>query len=233
MVPAQIIVSGVHGTRTATVLAASVPAAFRAAFPTGAQVESDRNAWTGEVQLPTRFATVIAKYWSGSDLRFYFTNELFSNFNDTAGLTGTATAQSIDGSSTVVFGLLGGVPTVAPQRPVRGQGGFVNVGFPLSRWAHADPAGRNAGWEFFLHYGLDNALTRDVRRSGGGRQKSDVAAGTLYYKLNKFVTFVLEESYLRTRAIPLTATGLFPLFEGRPNREWKDWRSEFGPFFSF
>jgi len=102
----------VHGTRSAKVLAASVPEAFRAAFPSGAQVESDRNAWTGEIQLPTRFATVIAKYWNGSDLRFYFLNELFSNFNDTAGLTGTATAQSIDGSSTVVFGLLGGVPRV-------------------------------------------------------------------------------------------------------------------------
>jgi hypothetical protein len=231
--PAQIIVSGVHGTRTASVLAASVPEAFRTAFPTGAQVESDRNAWSGELQLLTRFATVIAKYWNGSDLRFYFANELFSNFNDTTGLTGTANAQSIDGSSTVVFGLLGGVPTVAPQRPVRGQGGFVNVGFPLSRWANADPAGRNAGWQFYLHYGFDNALTRDVRRSGGGRQKSDVASGTLYYKLNKFVTFVLEETYLRTRAIPLTATGVLPSFEGRPNREWKDFRSEFGPFFSF
>jgi hypothetical protein len=231
--PAQIIVSGVHGTRSAKVLAASVPEAFRAAFPSGAQVESDRNAWTGEIQLPTRFATVIAKYWNGSDLRFYFLNELFSNFNDTTGLTGTATAQSIDGSSTVVFGLLGGVPTIAPQRPVRGQGGFVNVGFPLSRWANADPAGRNAGWQLFLHYSLDNALTRDVRRSGGGRQKSDLAAGTLYYKLNNFVSFVLEESYYRTRAIPLTATGVLPSFEGRPNREWKDLRTEFGPIFSF
>lgn len=231
--PAQIIVSGVHGTRTATVLAASVPAAFKAAFPTGAQVESDRNAWTGEIQLPTRFATVIAKYWNGSDLRFYFANELLSNFNDTAGLTATATAQSIDGSSTVVFGLLGGGPTVAPQRPVRGQGGFVNVGLPLSRWANADPAGRNAGWQLYLHYGLDNALARDVRRVGGGRQRSDVAAGTLYYKLNNFVTFELEESYYRTRAIPLTATGVFPSFQGRPNREWKDLRTEFGPIFSF
>jgi hypothetical protein len=233
VVPAQIIVSGVHGTRSAKVLAASVPDAFKPAFPSGVDVESARYGWTGEVQLPTRFATVIAKYWNGSDLRFYFVNELFSNFNDTTGLTATATAQSIDGSSTVVFGRLNGVPSVAPQRPVRGQGGFVNVGFPLSRWANADPAGRNAGWQLFLHYGLDNALARDVRRSGGGRQKSDLGAGTLYYKLNNFVSFVLEESYYRTRAIPLTATGVFPSFEGRPNREWKDFRTEFGPIFSF
>jgi hypothetical protein len=233
VVPAQIIISGVHGTRSAKVLAASVPDAFRASFPSGVDVESVRNAWTGEIQLPTRFATVIAKYYNGGDLRFYFVNELLSDFNDTTGLTGTATAQSIDGSSTVVFGLLNGVPTVAPQRPVRGQGGFVNVGLPLSRWANADPAGRNAGWQLFLHYGLDNALARDVRRSGGGRQKSDLAAGTLYYKLNNFVSFVLEESYYRTRAIPLTATGVLPSFQGRPNREWKDLRTEFGPIFSF
>jgi hypothetical protein len=233
VVPAQIIVSGVHGTRNATVLAASVPAAFRAAFPRGVQVESDRNAWTGEIQLPTRFVTVIGKYWNGSDLRFYFLNELFSTFNDTAGLTGTATAQSIDGSSTVEFGMLNGVPTVAPQRPVRGQGGFVSVGFPLSRLANANPAGRNAGWQLYFTYSLDSPFARDVRRSGGGRQKGDASIATLYYKLNNFVTFGLEESYYRTRAIPLTATGLLPLFEGRPNREWKDFRSEFGPIFSF
>jgi hypothetical protein len=231
--PAQIIVSGVHGTRSAKVLAAAVPAAFKAAFPTGVDVESNRNGWTGEIQLPTRFVTVIAKYWNGSDMRFYFGNELISNFNNTTGLTGTATAQSIDGSSTVVFGLLNGVPTVAPQLPLRGQGGFVNLGFPLSRIFNADPAGRNAGWQLYLHYGLDNALARDIRRVGGGRQKSDMAAGTLNYKLNNFVTFTLEESLYRTRAIPLTSTGLFPSFDGRPNREWKDFRSEFGPIFSF
>lgn len=231
--PAQVIVSGVHGSRTATVLASAIPAAFKAAFPTGAQVSTDRNAWTGEIQLPTRALTVIAKYYNGSDLRYFFANQLLSNINNTTGLTGTATAPSVDGSSILVFGNLGGVPTVAPQIPIRGQGGFVNVGLPLSRWANADPTGRNAGWAMYLHYGFDEALARDVRRAGGGRQKSDLAAGTLQYKLNNFVTFVMEESYYRTRAIPLTATGNFPLFEGRPNREWKDFRSEFGPLFTF
>lgn len=231
--PAQIIVSGVHGSRTATVLASAVPAAFKAAFPSGTQVSSNRNAWTGEVQLPTRYLTLIAKYYNGTDLRFYFGNQLYSEFNDTTGLTATATAPSVDGSSTLVFGNLNGVPVVAPQLPVRGQGGFVNLGLPLSRWAHADPTGRNSGWVMYLHYGFDEALARDVRRVGGGRQKSDLAAGTLTYKLNKFVTFNLEESYYRTRAIPLTSTGQFPLFEGRPTRVWKDFRSEFGPLFTF
>jgi len=232
--PAQIIVSGVHGTRSAKVLAASVPAAFKAAFPTGVDAESNRNAWTGEVQLPTRFVTVIAKYYNGTDLRYYFANQLFSTFNDTLGLTGVATAQSIDGSSTVAFGLLNGVPTVAPQRPLRGQGGFAELGFPLSRIFNADPAGRNAGWTLNVHYGFDEALARDVRRLGAAnRQKSDVALGNLSYKLNSFVTFQLEESLYWTRAIANPTTGALPAFNGRPNAEWKDFRSEFGPIFSF
>jgi hypothetical protein len=231
--PAQIIISGVHGSRTATLLAAEVPTAFKAAFPTGAQVDSDRNAWTGEIQLPTRFVTLIAKYYNGTDLRFYFANQLDSTFNDTGGLTGVATGVSVDGSSAVAFGLNGaGVPVVAPQRPLRGQGGFVNLGFPLSRIFHADPAGRNAGWALYAHYGFDEALARDVRRIGGGRQKSDLGAGTLQYKLNSFVTFVLEESLYRTRALP-NAAGVFPSFDGLPTREWQDFRSEIGPIFSF
>src|SRR5215213_5615713 len=80
-----------------------------------------------------------------------------SKFNDTGGLTSTATATSIDGASTVVFGLGDGVPVVAPQRPVRAQGGFVQFGVPLSRVFDADPKGRNAGWTAYLYYGYDQA----------------------------------------------------------------------------
>jgi len=43
----------------------------------------------------------------------------------------------------------------------------------------------------------------------------------------------VEESLYRTRALPLTATGQFPLFQGRPTREWKDIRTEMGPIFTF
>jgi hypothetical protein len=125
------------------------------------------------------------------------------------------------------------VPVVAPQRPLRGQGGFVNIAFPLSRIFNADPAGRNAGWVFSAHYGFDEALARDVRRlNAANRQKSDMGAGTLQYKLNNFVTFVAEETLYRTRALP-NAAGVFPSFDGRPTREWKDFRSEIGPIFSF
>jgi hypothetical protein len=231
--PAQIIVSGARGDRTVDIDAAAVPAAFKAAFPRGAQVSSTRLAWSGEIQLPTRFFTLIAKYYNGNDLRFYFAGQIFGPFNDTIGLTNVSTAQSIDGSSTLAFGLQKGVPVVARSLPPRSQGGFLNIGIPLSRLANANPAGRNAGWVFYAHYGYDQVLARDVRREGGGRQKGDVAAGTLQYKLNKFVTFVVEESLYRTRALPLGSTGNFPLFEGRPMREWKDFRSEIGPIFTF
>src|SRR5713226_7744143 len=231
--PAQIIVSGVRGERDVVVLASAVPAAFKAAFPAGARISSLRYAWTGEIQLPTRYATIIAKYYNGSDLRWYFAGQLFGPFNDTTGLTGTATAPSIDGATTTVFGLRAGVPVIAKSLPPRSKGGFANIGLPLSRWAHADPAGRNAGWVLNLHYGYDQVLARDVRRLGGGRWKGDVFAGTLQYKLNSFVTFFAEQSLYRTRAIPLTATGLFPSFAGRPMREINDRRTEIGPVFTF
>ncbi len=242
--PAQIIASGVHGDRTQMILATGVPATFAAAFPKGLTVNSQRNALTGEVQLPTRWFTLIGKYYNGTDLRYYFGGQLFSEFNVTTGLTSTATGLSIDGSGpTPVFGCLGtvnppptctgGVAVVARQVPPRAWGGFVNLGLPLSRWFNANPAGHNAGWQAFFHYGLDQVRTADVRSLGGGRAKGRLAAGTLYYKLNNFVGFGWEESLYTTVAIPLTATGLFPAFNGRPQREWNDFRSEIGPIFTF
>src|SRR5205085_3692416 len=166
----------------AIVTAANVPAAFRAAFTNGVEIDSDSNGYSAEIQLPTRFLTVISKYYNGSDLRFFFAGQLLSNFNDTFGLTGQATAASIDGASTVVFGLAGGVPTVAPQRPVRAQGGFIQLGLPLSRLFDADPKGRNTGWTAYLYYGYDQALARDARRFGGRGSRSDLFSGNVQYK---------------------------------------------------
>ncbi|MCA1594460.1 MAG: hypothetical protein LC754_17905 [Acidobacteria bacterium] len=234
VVPAQFIVSFMQGRRTAIVTAANVPAAFRAAFPSGAKVDSNQYGLSAEWQLPTHFVTVIGKYYTGEDLRFYLGGQLLSTFNDTAGLTGTATAASIDGSSTVVFGLNNGVAVVAPQRPVRGQGGFINFGFPLSRIFGADPKGRNAGWTGYLHYGYDQAMARDARRFGG-RGRSDVFMGSLFYKVNSFVTFALEESLFRTRAANSSrfAAGGLPLFRGIPSRETHNVRSELATIFTF
>jgi hypothetical protein len=231
VVPAQLIISFEHARRTAIVTAASVPAAFRSAFRSGAEVSSDSNGYSAEFQLPTRFMTAVGKYYSGSDLRFFLAGQLLSNFNDTAGLTSTATASSIDGASTVVFGLRDGVPTVAPQRPVRGQGGFVQIGFPLSRIFDADPKGRNAGWTAYIYYGYDQATARDARRFGARGSRSDLFSGNLQYKLNSIVTFGYEQGLYRTRATD--RFGALPLFRGIPSFTSHNIRSEFAAIFSF
>ncbi len=229
--PAQFIVSFEHARRRAIVTAANVPAAFRSAFPRGAEVGSSSNGFSVEAQLPTHFVTVVGKYYNGSDLRFFLAGQLLSNFNDTAGLTGTATAASIDGASTVVFGLLNGVAVVAPQRPVRGQGGFIQFGFPLSRIFNADAKGRNAGWTAYLYYGDDQAAARDARRFGARGDRSDLFSGNIQYKWNQWVTFAYEQGYYRTRAD--FRTGLLPLFRGVPSFTTHNIRSEFAAIFTF
>lgn len=231
VVPAQLIFSFEHARRTAIVTAGSVPVAFRSAFPGGAEVSSDSNGYSAEFQLPTRFLTAVGKYYAGSDLRFFFAGQLLSNFNDTAGLTSTATALSIDGASTVVFGLLNGVPSIAPQRPVRAQGGFVQLGFPLSRIFDADPKGRNAGWTAYVYYGYDQATARDARRFGARGSRSDLFSGNLQYKLNSFVTFGYEQGLYRTRATD--RFGALPLFRGIPSYTAHNIRSEFAAILSF
>jgi hypothetical protein len=231
--PAQLIVSFEHAKRTAIVTAASVPAAFRPGFPSGAEVSSNSDGYSAEFQLPTHFVTAVGKYYAGSDLRFYFGGQLLSNFNDTAGLTGTATASSIDGASTVVFGFLNGAPAIAPQRPVRGQGGFVQLGFPLSRIFDANPKGRNAGWTAYLYYGYDQATARDARRFGARGSRSDLFSGNIQYKLNQWVTFAYEQGYYRTRAANRSGVALLPLFRGVPSFTTHNIRSEFAAIFSF
>lgn len=231
VVPAQLIFSFEHAQRTAIVTAANVPVGFRPAFPNGAEVSSNSNGYSAEFQLPTHFVTLVGKYYNGSDLRFFLAGQLLSNFNDTAGLTNTATATSIDGSSTIVFGLENGIPVVAPQRPVRAQGGFVQLGFPLSRIFDADPKGRNAGWTAYIYYGGDQATARDVRRFGARGGRSDLFSGNIQYKWNQWVTFAYEEGYYRTRAD--SRTGLLPLFRGIPSYTTHNIRSEFAAIFTF
>jgi len=231
VVPVQVIFSFEHARRTAIVTAASVPAAFKSAFPGGAEVSSESNGYSAEFQLPTRFVTAVGKYYAGSDLRFFFAGQLLSNFNDTDGLTSTATAASIDGASVVVFGLRDGIASVAPQRPVRAQGGFVQLGFPLSRIFDADPKGRNAGWTAYVYYGYDQATARDARRFGARGSRSDLFSGNVQYKWNSFVTFGYEQGLYRTRATD--RFGALPLFRGIPSYTAHNVRSEFAAIFSF
>jgi hypothetical protein len=235
VVPAQFITSFTQASRKALVTSAGVPAAFKSAFPTGAEVSSGRYGYTVELQLPTRAATVTAKYYNGQDLRFYFVGGLYSNFNDPYGLTGQTSATSIDGASTVVFGMRNGVPVIAPERPVRTQGYGLDLGLPFSRWFNATPGSRAAGWSANLHYSIDMVPARDARRMSGVRGKSDLAAFTLTYKINSLVSIMGEESMYRTRAANSSATdfgGLF-ILRGIPSRQWHDIRTEIGPVFTF
>ncbi len=55
-------------------------------FPTGANVAGNRWGATAELQIPTRFATLVAKYYTGADLKWYFGGQVYSFFNDNRGL---------------------------------------------------------------------------------------------------------------------------------------------------
>ncbi len=121
--PAQIILSGMQGARTAILTASQIPSCtapatsvfasngltplcgngagganpnlYKAAFPTGIKVDTSRNGWTGGFQLPTRFVTFVANYYRGTDLRFYFAGQLLKEFNDFAAVPGqTATGPA-------------------------------------------------------------------------------------------------------------------------------------------
>jgi hypothetical protein len=228
---AQIIFSGFEGRRSATLLSSAIPIAYQATFATGVDAGSRQDGWDGEWQLPTRWFTLIGKVYGGADLRWFFAGQLYSYFNDTAGLTNTVTVASSDGASNVVLGTnANGEQVVAPERPVRADGGFVQLGLPLSRIFGADPAGRNAGWSLYGLYGDDQAKTRDIDRCAGNRRESTMAVGTLNYRLNKWVSFSYEQSLYTTHANPEQA---LPLFRGVPAREWNDVREEGGPVFSF
>jgi hypothetical protein len=248
--PAQFIVSGTQAQRKIIFRKGDIPVAFATMFPNGTEITSNRWGYTAELQLPTRWFTLVGKYYSGADLRFYFAGGLFSTYNDFGFLTGqpgtptTAAVASVDGS-TALFATSSTLAPIGilPQRPVRAQGGFINLGLPLGRLFHADPAGRNAGWQMYLHYGLDDPKASDVRKSTGTfaiptgatnqRGKNDLAAVTLNWKFNQFVTFGLEESYYRSRTINgISPTGCC-VVNGRPARSWHDLRTEFGPIFTF
>jgi len=257
--PAQLIVSGVQARREAILLKSAIPLClsagcltdgvadpdkFRKAFPTGFKTSSERYGVSAGVQLPTRYLTISANAYRGADLRFFFANQLFSTFNDTAGLTNTANGLSNDASSTVVFGLdeAGNVAPPAPQRPVRTYGGFVELGVPLSRIFHANPAGRGAGWSMNLHGGFDALQASDARHLAlPSRARSDWFFGNLQYKLNAWVTFAFEQGLYETIAIPKVTvdpvTGVvsrtFPLFAGTQQRVVGDRRSEFATIFTF
>ena len=241
VVPAQILWSGFYTHRQATVLASAVPAPYNAKFTTGVDVSSPGYGNQIAVSLPTRWLTFVASGYIGADMRFFFADQLLSNYTYSGGLTTLKTAASVDGSSTVTFGTnSAGQAVVAPQLPVRDYGGFMQVGLPLSRWFNADPKGRNAGWQGYFEYGIDAVNAADFRKAkgisltaGGGPIKSTLKAGTLFYKLNNYVQFGFEESQYQSSALPNEHGVCTTKVSGKPSCTWTDWRTEFGPIFSF
>lgn len=240
VVPAQILWSGFYSERQATVLASAVPAAYKADFPRG--VDNNSNGYGNQigVSLPTRWFTVVASGYSGADLRFFFGGQLLSNYNYTGGLHSLASGLSVDGSSTVFFGTnSSGAAQVAPQYSVRGYGGFIQAGFPISKWFNAEPKGRNAGWTAYYTYGIDAANTADFRKakdigaSGAGPYKSTQNAVTVFYKMNPWLSFGFEETKYGSYALPNDKDVCTTKIAGLPNCTYTDWRSEFGPVFTF
>jgi hypothetical protein len=256
--PAQLIWSGFYarrrsittssdyGTPTASCSAnPEICATYQAAFPAGFTNSSKLYGNQLAVQLPTRWATLVASAYFGGDMRFFFGGQVNSFYTNTAGLSNPITFASVDGGPLAAAGAptLGtnaaGQVVVAPQQPIRSFGGFVNLGLPLSRWFNANPKGHNAGWQLYLHAGKDQVLHSDLTNPNAGAIANTLSplpllmgklfAVTLYYKVNPWCTFAIEQSIYASRLAP----GINYTIAGVPSNEWQDHRTEFGPVFTF
>src|SRR6516225_859526 len=136
VVPAQLIFSGSHaeineiipGTALTAASAAgtpglpntSVPGAagcevplatgacsIRGFFPRGVQNEYPQNVWTSEIQLPTPWVTLVAKFYKGEALRFFFAGQLNDIFSNLQGTTEVGAGTSFSGRA-ILFGCPGG-----------------------------------------------------------------------------------------------------------------------------
>ncbi len=211
-------------------------------FPRGTQVGNPQNVWTAELQLPTPWVTFVGKFYRGDDMRFFFGGQLNDVYNNLHGLFEVGNGVSESGRA-ILFGCAGGTTAGQPAetidcqgtpvqsgilQPSGGYGGFGELSFPLSRIFHADPEGRNAGWVLHVEYGTDRANAADARH-GNGLARTDLDTVSLTYKMNRWVSFVNETSYIVTRA----ATANSKLFAGVKVTQAHDWRQEFGPVFTF
>ena len=228
---------------------------IRCYYPTGISMNVPQNIWTAGFQLPTPWFTLWGNYFHGGDMRFYFAGVLNSAFIDTEGAmpltipgantlvtctnppacttTGTTSqTQSVFSLSgdPVSFRAVDGAAVVNRYRPIRGQGGFVQLGIPLSRIFGANPEGRNAGWRFFVAYGTDSAFARDVTRPGGNNiQRTDYVPISLRYRINRWAELVNEVTWYDTRLADTRTV----LYRGIPARVNHDIRNEFGTIFTF
>ncbi len=215
-------------------------------FPKGIQVGNPQNIWSAEVQLPTPWVTLAAKYYRGNDMRFFFggqLNDVWSNLN---GMGEVGNGISFSGRA-ILFGCAGGVPdpvlaatfdcptgsAVSPAilAPIGGSGGFAELSFPLSRIFHANPEGHNSGWVLHMQYGTDRAKYSDALH-GNSLGRTDLDTVSLTYRLNRWVTFVHEASYIVTDTAQHDIAKA-PVFAGQHVFQAHDWRNEFGPVFTF
>jgi len=268
--PAQIAVSGFRASRTSIVTTSNapycnaagcfVPNAAEAAYlasPSYAGFTTSSKMYGGQItlQLPTRWFTIVAQAYRGADLRFYFGGQINSYFTDMHGLSNPVVFTTQDGGplaaagSAVLATNAAGAVVIAPQKPIRSFGGFVNIGLPLSRWFNADPHGHNAGWQLYFDFGKDQVVNRDLNNSGATQiacasgtctgandlsplplSMGKMAVATLYYKVNNWASFGFEQSIYANRMLD----GL-PVYTiaGKPSNEWQDHRTEFGPIFTF
>jgi len=216
-------------------------------YSRGTQTGNPQNIYTAEVQLPTPWVTFVGKVYRGDDMRFFFAGQLNDVWNNLAGMTEVGNGISESGRA-ILFGCAGGVagtgtvtcPGTPVQsailQPVAGSGGFAELSFPLSRIFHANPEGANSGWILHVSYGTDRAKYSDAQH-GNHLGRTDLDTASLTYRLNKWVTFVHEASYITTfTANNQTAAGFtierLP-FAGLTTRQAHDWRNEFGPVFTF
>jgi hypothetical protein len=255
--PAQFIISGghsegseivTHGALATAGTPTSLPQAGLTActapvdgectiaqfFPTGLRFNIPQNLWSAEFQVPTPWFSVWGKYYRGGDMRFFFGSTLNTTFADLQGQKSIGSNIALSGD-TVQFINVNASAVAATLRPVRGQGGFVELGIPLSRIFHANPEGHNAGWNYYLYAGIDSSLARDVERSGGNDLiRSDYIANSLRYKMNKWASIVNELTWYDTRCGTVdSACTAAKLFRGVSSRTAHDWRNEFGTIFTF
>jgi hypothetical protein len=221
-------------------------------FSRGTQVGNPQNIWTAEVQLPTPWVTLAAKYYHGNDMRFFFGGQVNDVWANLHGMFEVGNGISESGRA-ITFGCANGIavvgaatPTIDCQgspvqssilEPVSGSGGFAELSFPLSRIFHASPEGPNSGWVLHVGYGTDRAKYSDSRHTAGHLGRTDLDTASLTYRLNKWVTFVHETSYITTYTANDFVDGVFQPhflpFAGKEVRQAHNWRNEFGPVFTF
>jgi hypothetical protein len=201
-------------------------------YPQGFRFNIPQNIWTAEFQLPTPWVTIVGKYFHGADTRFFFGN-LNSTFADTGGLPVIANGIA-DSGDNIPFVNVDGSAVFAKLRPVRDQGGFAQISFPLSRIFHADPEGHNAGWTYSFTGGLDRTKAEDVARTGAnGIQRTDYVASTLRYKINRWASIVNETTWYDTTTVNHDGKQVLKLYRGIDARTAHDWRNEFGTIVTF